>query len=166
MPPFVLRLPVRFSDVDHAGIVYFPRFFHFFHLALEELFHDRLGPRGYVRLLDEDKIGFPSVSARCDFRSPLRFGDVMEVELEVARLGEKSVTFGFRIFRLVDGDARGGAAPVSEGAAPPLTRVLAAEGESVSAIVDLTRFRAVAVPDGLRGILTSIARDGAAAPGS
>ena len=36
--PFEFATPVRFADVDHAGIVYYPRFFHYFHMAFEELF--------------------------------------------------------------------------------------------------------------------------------
>ena len=39
---FVYATPVRFADVDHAGIVYYPRFFHLFHLAFEELWRARV----------------------------------------------------------------------------------------------------------------------------
>ena len=55
MPAFVHSTPVRFADVDHAGIVYYPRFFHFFHLAFEELWRARLGARAYVELLEDRK---------------------------------------------------------------------------------------------------------------
>ena len=63
MTPFVFTTPVRFADVDHAGIVYYPRFFHYFHLAFEELFRQRIGARAYVDLLDKDRVGFPAVRA-------------------------------------------------------------------------------------------------------
>ncbi len=36
-------LKVRFGDIDHAGIVYYPRFLHYFHVALEEFFGSRVG---------------------------------------------------------------------------------------------------------------------------
>ena len=52
MPPFSHTFPVRFADVDHAGIVYYPRFFHYFHAAFEEFFRRRMGGRAYVDLLD------------------------------------------------------------------------------------------------------------------
>lgn len=45
---FTFATPVRLSDVDHAGIVYFPRFFHMFHLAFEEPWRTRLRPRAYA----------------------------------------------------------------------------------------------------------------------
>ena len=72
---FTYTTPVRFADVDHAGIVYYPRFFHFFHLAFEELWRARMGARAYSELLDSERIGFPAVRAECEFRAPLRFGE-------------------------------------------------------------------------------------------
>lgn len=153
MPAFVTSTPVRFADVDHAGIVYFPRFFHFFHLAFEEMWRARLGARAYVDLLDRDRLGFPAVRAECDYRSPLRFGDVMEIEVRVVRLGRTSVTFGYRVYRAAD---------------ERVARVLAAEGLTVSAIVDLSRFVATEAPAAVRALLTELQEDapaaGAAAP--
>ena len=35
---FRASIRVCFSDIDNAGIVYYPRFVHYFHLALEEFF--------------------------------------------------------------------------------------------------------------------------------
>jgi YbgC/YbaW family acyl-CoA thioester hydrolase len=142
MPPFVYRMPVRFSDVDHAGIVYYPVFLHYFHVTFEELFRARMGGRSYVSLLDDERVGFPSVSARCDFKSPLRFGDEAEIEMSVARLGERSVTFRYRVFRAADADRP--------------ERELAAEGENTCAVVDLNVFRAVPVPDQIRTLLADL----------
>ena len=38
------RTPIKvcFSDIDNAGIVYYPRFMHYFHLAIEEFFSKQL----------------------------------------------------------------------------------------------------------------------------
>lgn len=146
MPPFLCRLPIRFADIDHAGIVYFPRFFHFFHVAFEEMWRERLGARAYVALLDEDRVGFPAVRAECDYRSPLRFGDVAEIELRVIRLGRTSVTFGYRVYRAADVDAAGAELP----------RLLTAEGRTVSAIVDLSRFVAVEPSEKVRALLSAL----------
>jgi 4-hydroxybenzoyl-CoA thioesterase len=135
--PFTFVTPVRFADVDHAGIVYYPRFFHFFHLAFEELFRQRMGARAYVELLDRARVGFPAVRAEADYKAPLRFGDQAEIELTVARLGARSITFRYRVYRGAE-DAQGDRAAV--------TRLLAAEGKVVCAVTDLTRFVAVEVP--------------------
>jgi 4-hydroxybenzoyl-CoA thioesterase len=143
--PFVCRLPVRFSDVDHAGIVYYPVFLHYFHVAFEEFFRARMGARSYVSLLDEQRVGFPSVSARCDFRSPLRFGDDAEIEMTVAGVGTRSVTFRYRVYRAAD--------------ATHPERALAAEGENTCAVVDLNAFRPVPVPDELRRLLADLTEE-------
>ena len=140
MPAFVFTTPVRFSDVDHAGIVYYPRFFHFFHLAFEELWRARLGARAYVELIDHEHVGFPAVHADCDFKGPLRFGDDAEIELAVARLGEKSVTFRYRV-------SRGG------------DRTLAAEGKVVCAVTDLARMVAIPIPARVRELLSDLVEE-------
>lgn len=136
---FTFATPVRFCDVDHAGIVYFPRFFHLFHLAFEELWRARIGPRAYVELLDRDRIGFPAVHAACDFRAPLRFGDTAEIELTVTRLGARSITFHYRVYRAEQRD-----------------RTLCADGQVVCAVVDLARFVAVTVPERVVAILEDL----------
>src|SRR6185312_15886906 len=84
---FSYTTPVRFADVDHAGIVYYPRFFHMFHLAFEELWRARMGARAYSELLDRERVGFPAVKAECEFRAPLRFGEDAEIQLTISRLG-------------------------------------------------------------------------------
>ena len=39
---FRSQLKIRFGDIDRAGIVYYPRFMHYFHVALEEFFASEL----------------------------------------------------------------------------------------------------------------------------
>lgn len=155
MPPFCHTMPVRFADVDHAGIVYYPKFFDYFHIAMEEFLRARLGPRGYVDLLDRDRIGFPSVNAQCEFKAPLRFGDTMDIEMSVLKLGTRSVTFGYRVYRRADGPSEGNAqAQARPGRdAHPGERVLAAKGQNTCAFVDLSAFRAIAAPESLRQLL-------------
>jgi 4-hydroxybenzoyl-CoA thioesterase len=138
---FTYALAVRFADVDHAGIVYYPRFFHYFHVAFEELWRARVGPQAYSALIDRDRIGFPAVRAECDFKAPLRFGDTAEIEVTIPRLGTKSITFRYRVYRA---------------AVTPDTRVLCAEGQVVCAVVDLARFTAVAIPEHVTEMLRDL----------
>jgi len=145
MPPFTHATPIRFSDVDHAGIVYYPRFFHLFHLAFEELWRQRIGARAYLDILDRRRIGFPAVKAEATYQHPLRFGDTAEIELTVARMGGKSITFRYRVWRAAEPEA-----------APPVTRVLAAEGQVVCAVTDLRQFVAVPVPDDVKALLADL----------
>ena len=150
MTPFCYSTPVRFADVDHAGIVYYPVFFHYFHLTFEEFFRQRMGQRAYVDLLDEQRIGFPAVRSECEYRGPLRFGDTAEIEMSVAKLGNRSITFRFCVYR--DGGEDESTGERSDSATRS-ARVLAAEGTTVCAVVDLESFRAVQVPAFLRQLL-------------
>ena len=147
MPPFVHSFPVRFADVDHAGIVYYPRFFHYFHAAFEELWRARLGARAYVDLLDRDRVGFPAVHAEADYRAPLRFGDTAEVALRVTKLGGSSITFGYQVRR---------AAEPASGERPAREAALCATGQVVCAVVDLSAFKATAVPPAVAALLADL----------
>ena len=146
---FVFSTPVRFADVDHAGIVYYPRFFHLFHVAFEELWRARIGPRAYSELIDRDRIGFPAVRAESAFHAPLRFGDTAEIEVSVAKLGGKSITFRYRVYRAAEGAAT--ARVVDD-----RPRTLCAEGTVVCAVVDLARFVAITVPERVVAMLTDL----------
>ena len=99
---FVAEVKVRFADVDHAQIVYYPRFFHYFHIAFEEMFERELGLR-YSEVIDGDHVGFPSVRTEADYKSPVRFGDVLRIRLTCVRLGSRSVTLRYRAERAKDG---------------------------------------------------------------
>jgi 4-hydroxybenzoyl-CoA thioesterase len=134
---FSYTTPVRFADVDHAGIVYYPRFFHMFHVAFEELWRERLGPHAYRELLDRDRVGFPAVRAECDFHAPLRFGDSARIDVGISRMGAKSITFHYRVINAESG-------------------ALSAEGRVVCAVVDLARFAAIAVPERIVSLLADL----------
>ena len=94
-------IPVRFGDVDHAGIVYYPHFYIYFHEAFEDFFNEN--GVSYVRMLDERRLGFPSVHVTTDFKQPLRYGDRLDIEMMVSRLGRRSATFRYVGYRHRDG---------------------------------------------------------------
>jgi 4-hydroxybenzoyl-CoA thioesterase len=145
VPPFSVTFPVRFADVDHAGIVYYPRFYHYFHVAFEEFFRARMSSEAYVDLIDRRRIGFPAVRTECDYRAPLRFGDLVRVEMGIARLGARSIRFAYRALR-----AEGRSGPAGE---------VAAEGIVVCAVTDLAQFRAIDIPDDLRTLFLELIAD-------
>jgi YbgC/YbaW family acyl-CoA thioester hydrolase len=91
--PFRTSRRVEFCDTDMAGIVHFSNFFRFMEFA-EQGFLRSLGlsvawSEGTVRY------GFPRVSASCDFTKPVRFEDVLDIDVTVAQIGTKSVTYRF-----------------------------------------------------------------------
>lgn len=92
--------PVRFEDVDAANIVFFGRFSNYCHEAMESFFNTLEG--GYVGLITKRRIGFPAVHMVADWKSPLRYGDVAEIETSVTKIGTTSITFRYVFTRKAD----------------------------------------------------------------
>jgi YbgC/YbaW family acyl-CoA thioester hydrolase len=103
--PFHTTRRIEFADTDMAGIVHFANFFRFMEAAEVEF----LRARGLSVALawEGDTLGFPRVSASCDYLKPAKFEDVLNVSVRVARLGSKSVTYAFEFTRNGDVLARG-----------------------------------------------------------
>jgi acyl-CoA thioester hydrolase len=91
--PFKTTRRVEFRDTDAAGIAHFSVFF----LYMEQAEHELLRNLGLsVMLHDEQgKMSFPRVGARCDYQRPVRFEDVVDIEVSIVRLGQKSLTYEF-----------------------------------------------------------------------
>ena len=89
--PFTITRRVEFGDTDMAGIVHFANFFRFMESA-ETAFLRSLGLSVSWRD-DAKKLGFPRVSAACDFLAPARFEDELTIAVTVERVGTKSVTY-------------------------------------------------------------------------
>lgn len=83
---------VEFADTDLGGIVHFSRFFVFMETAEHELLR-ALGTSVHVTDSGGRVIGWPRVEASCEFVAPLRFGDLVEIVLRVAKKGARSMTY-------------------------------------------------------------------------
>lgn len=99
---FSAEFNVRFGEIDQARVVYYPRFFHYFHQAFEEWFAQALGV-SYPDLVLKENVGFPSVRVETEFLKPLRYGDRIRVDLELKEIGRTSITVGYTLVRLRDG---------------------------------------------------------------
>ena len=98
---FTSLLKIRFDDVDGAGIVYYPQFFHLCHKAFEDFFDDAASV-SYPQLINEKRRGFPTVAIHSDFSAPLRYGDIALVKLEIDTIGRSSAIFSYEIRRKQD----------------------------------------------------------------
>src|SRR5437667_12818553 len=80
---------VRWSEVDPAGIVFYPRFFEWFDLATEALF-DSLG-LPLVEIFPKYRVvGVPIVESGARFTSPVRYGDHVRIRSTVTEVKEKT----------------------------------------------------------------------------
>ncbi len=92
-----LTITVRFGDTDPYGVVYFASYFRYCHHGIEEfLRHYGLPPHEMFRNKSEG-FGLPIVSASCDFLKPVWYGQQLRLSVSLQRMGEKSLTFAFRV---------------------------------------------------------------------
>ena len=103
--PFRTTRRIEFADTDMAGIVHFANFFRFMEAAEQEFL--RAHGLSVAMTWEGQAIGFPRVSAACDYLSPARFEDVLETAVSIRKIGRKSVTFGFQFSRAGEPVARG-----------------------------------------------------------
>ena len=130
----VYERPIRFDEVDPAGIVFFARYANFAHEAVEAFFQGLEG--GYAGLIQKRRIGLPILHLEADFRAPLRYGDKLRVETRCEKLGTSSATF---VHEIHNGDSG----------------TLAATVRHVVVAVTLDSFRPCPMPDDVRAQLAA-----------
>jgi 4-hydroxybenzoyl-CoA thioesterase len=133
--PFRASIKVCFSDIDNAGIVYYPRVIHYFHLAMEEFFANEMGI-DYAAVLHQRNLSLPTVHLESDFRRRLRYGDWINMEVSVINIGQSSITWGYKGYRKDEEE-------------------LVVEGQNVTVCVRTDTFEKIDVPEWLRQGLTS-----------
>jgi acyl-CoA thioester hydrolase len=127
---FTTELTVQWGDVDLAGVVYYPHFFRYFSIAETE-FYRSLGPT-MLEIEDSQGIRLPRVDAGCRFLNPAHFGDILNISLEIEKMGSKTIKYLFEVWREKDAIAK---------------------GHVIIASVSQEHFKSVPLPDGLREIL-------------
>jgi len=93
MTTFQAQRRVEFVDTDAAGIAHFSAFL----IYMEQTEHEFLRSLG-LSVVDRDAEGpysWPRVSVACDFHGAVRFEDLLDIELSITRLGDKSVSYAF-----------------------------------------------------------------------
>jgi 1,4-dihydroxy-2-naphthoyl-CoA hydrolase len=92
---------VALHDVDAGGVLFFAHLFRHAHDAYEAFMADIGHPLD--RLIREGRTLLPLVHAEADYRSPLRHGQDVSVEVSVAAVGNSSFTLDYRF---VDDEGR------------------------------------------------------------
>lgn len=131
---YTTRVKVRFGDIDHAGIAYYPNLYHYFHIAFEDFFEEFIGTP-YPDLLDRERIGFPTVKVETEFIRPIKYGDTLHITITVETIGRTSVVFVFTALRRRD----------------PVPAIVSRQ---TVVAVDMNTFRPVPIPDHLRDLFS------------
>jgi acyl-CoA thioester hydrolase len=96
MPSSAFRTSYRvvWADTDAAQVVHYANYFRIFERAEEE-FYRHLG----FSFTEWSKRGlwFPRVEAFCQYKKPARFNELLQIEVTVGDLKEKSVKLEFRV---------------------------------------------------------------------
>ncbi|MFO7740614.1 MAG: thioesterase family protein [Desulfatiglandaceae bacterium] len=132
--PFRAPIKVSFGDIDNAGIVYYPRFLHYFHLAFEDFFVTQLGIE-YSDVLHKKNVSLPTVHMESDFHRRLEYGDRMDMEVRVITVGQTSITWGYRGYLVGEKEE------------------IVVEGHTVTVCVRTDTFEKIKVPEWLRHAL-------------
>jgi YbgC/YbaW family acyl-CoA thioester hydrolase len=91
--PFVYQRRVEFYETDMAGIAHFSNFFRY----MESAEHAYLRACGLSVVLSwqGQVVSFPRVSVTCEYLRPLRFEDVVDITVQVEKIGRTSVQYVF-----------------------------------------------------------------------
>jgi len=136
---FVDRRAIRFQDIDAAGIIFYPRILEMFHDAYGALLAFAGTPLAEV--IQKHAWLAPVRHAEADYFKPLRFGDVVQVEIARAYVAETEVTLGYRVVR--DGDGE-----------------VCVVGQVVHTFVERSTFRRTQMPAEVRRVLEHIESGG------
>lgn len=130
---YLAKYEVRFSDVDAARILYYPRFFYFCHQAFEDFFNEK-SPWRYSFLISEKNIGFPTVHVNADYKKPILFGEVAQVFLAIKKIGNSSLACTYKIYTSSKED-------------------VCFSAEVITACTDLLQKRSIPIPTDIREFL-------------
>jgi 4-hydroxybenzoyl-CoA thioesterase len=122
---------IQFHHCDPAGIVFYPQYFVILHEA-KEAFLAHIGHPMH-RMINEQRRGWPIVKLETEFKRPSRYGDLVDVEIGVWKLGGASLGLAYSV-RGEDGERL--------------------SARSVIVLTDLDGGKAVPIPDELRAALS------------
>jgi 4-hydroxybenzoyl-CoA thioesterase len=86
---FITTRRLNFGDCDPSGIAYFPSYLNILVGVYEEFF-EAMG-FAWPQLINERKLGFPTVTLDLTFKSPALHGEMMDFSISVIRIGNSSL---------------------------------------------------------------------------
>jgi acyl-CoA thioester hydrolase len=94
------RVRLSYADTDAAGIVYYAAWFSWMERLSTEWFHDK-GFR-FDRMLSEHGATVVTRATSCEYLVPVGAYDEVDIEMRVARVGERSYELAFGMTRVTD----------------------------------------------------------------
>src|SRR5689334_18998682 len=89
------RRRVAFSETDAAGLVHFACFFRYF----EDTEHALWREAGLSIHSGDSAIGWPRISAACEFHRPLKFEQEFDVTVRITEMARRTISYSGEITR-------------------------------------------------------------------
>jgi acyl-CoA thioester hydrolase len=128
-------LRVRYAETDQMGVVYHSNYIIWFEVGRVEMFR-QLGFT-YSEMEQQDGIHVVVVEARCRFKAPARYDELISVRTRLLNVRDSLLHFGYEIVR-------------------PTGETLLAEGETVHLVVD-AEFKRMPLPEKYLGFFLQAA---------
>jgi YbgC/YbaW family acyl-CoA thioester hydrolase len=125
--------PIRFQDVDAAGVLFFGRIYDYCHQAYEELWAAAGVDRRWI--FSGADFLIPIAHSEADYKSPIRHGERVTVRVDVTHVGRASFHLAYRVL------------------GPSGPGDLRANARTVHAFVGREEMRPIPIPDDLRVFL-------------
>ena len=119
---------VLYSDTDSGQVVYYANYLKWFESGRRELIR-KLGID--LAKLEGEGIIVPVIEVKCNYLSPARYDDIIEVETRISEVNDKTIKFEYEIYN-------------KQG------RKLLAAGYTVNVFVDKKKMKSVPIPNDIR----------------
>ena len=102
MTTYTTTRQVEFAETDMAGIMHFANFYRWMENVEHEFFRS-MGLSIHTKL-DGQHIGWPRLESTCKFKRPLKFEEIIIIDLSIEEITQKTVTYKFEFKKELDGE--------------------------------------------------------------
>ena len=106
---------VRYAETDQMGVVYYANFLVWFELGRTD--YCKQHGFAYREMEDDDGLFIMVAEARCRYKAPARYDDLIEVRTCLRAVRKRVLVFGYEVYKMPDSE-------------------MLAEGETVHVITD------------------------------
>ena len=90
-----MEVKVKWGNLDPAGIVFYPNYFAWIDEATHHFFEDIGLP--LIKMMREQKIAFGVVEANCQFITPGKYYDILNINTSLKEIKTKTITLAHEI---------------------------------------------------------------------
>lgn len=93
---------VRYAETDQMGVIYHANFFVWFEVGRVELLREMGVP--YRQMEEEDDCHIVVVEAKCEFKRPARYDDLLRIRTRVAETRTRLMRFAYEVLNDATGE--------------------------------------------------------------